>query len=188
MSPVYPCTKSWLPAKGARHVAAFFDSHLDLVDAASDFFEGGLRAGCACICVTTDDHRAMILAELELRGFDIARAIAEGQFVPLDANSIVKRIVDAGVVRPDEFRRSLAATVVACERRFPYVVGFGEVVRILVDTGHVQAALDLEQLWSEIVKTHELQLYCAYSSAARDKLEDAHLAQVCAAHERILVS
>lgn len=130
----------------------------------------------------------MILAELELRGLDVIRAISEGQFVPFDANTIAQRIVEDGAIRPDEFRRSLGAAVVACERRFPYVLGFGEVVRILVDHGCLEASLGLEQLWNEIITTHELQLYCAYSSATRAILKAAHFEEVCAMHERILVN
>jgi PAS domain S-box-containing protein len=67
------------------------------------------------------------------------------------------------------------------------VAVFGEMVALLWMDGRFEAAIQLEQLWNELARTHSFQLHCAYPLSQFSKQEDAEkILEICAEHSHIV--
>jgi PAS domain S-box-containing protein len=78
----------------------------------------------------------------------------------------------------------LASTESGQTRR---VAVFGEMVALLWTDGKFEAAIQLEQLWNELARTHSFQLHCAYPLSQFSKQEDAEkIQEICAEHSHVI--
>jgi hypothetical protein len=66
------------------------------------------------------------------------------------------------------------------------VRAFGEMVALLWAQGNAAATVRLEYLWNRVCKLERLPLFCAYPKAGFTQEASASLAEICAAHSRII--
>jgi signal transduction histidine kinase len=67
------------------------------------------------------------------------------------------------------------------------VPAFGEMVAVLWAEGKREAAVQLEQLWSDFTRAHSVSLLCAYPLAHFSRSEDQRLfSQICAEHSSVV--
>jgi hypothetical protein len=152
---VYPCT----------------EEH-QIVDAISLYASSGISKGEAVVLVLTYPHCEQVQERLRTEGHDLQRLKKSGQFICADA------------------ARTLGAFMVGSapdETRFLYVIGdmigraktsggktprtvraFGEMVSLLFGT-NPSAALRLEELWNEVIRTEKMCLLCTYHLGERDQ-------------------
>src|ERR1700683_4454583 len=67
------------------HVVQFYSEDRSLMETLGHFIGSALEAGDAAIVVATEAHRQGLADELKARGVDVASAIEQGRYVPLDA-------------------------------------------------------------------------------------------------------
>jgi ligand-binding SRPBCC domain-containing protein len=127
-----------------------------------------------------------LLPRLKRWGNGIDHALEQGSFIQLDADDLASRILSDGVAR---WRSSLVQTLesaaAATRRPRPRVAVFGECAGILWAAGHVERAIDLEQLGVEIVKTMPVDIMCTYPLPPAD--HDHAFKGVCAHHRTIAI-
>jgi hypothetical protein len=82
-----------------------------------------------------------------------------------------------------EFAMDLVRRASARGRR---VRAFGEMVALLWARGDVDATLRLEYLWNKVCKTPEFSLFCAYPKTGITEDTSTSMADICAAHSRII--
>jgi hypothetical protein len=69
------------------------------------------------------------------------------------------------------------------------VAVFGEMVALLWAEKKFQAALQLEQQWNELGRTHSFYLRCAYpASGFQDEQKGEPYAAICAEHSAVMLA
>jgi len=85
--------ESWHDSDRQAHVVQFYEKDSFLVDQVGRFIGMALGAGDAGIVIATQAHREEIERNLETRGLDVARAAAQGRYVPLDAVEMLEKFM-----------------------------------------------------------------------------------------------
>ena len=153
-----------------------------------------LQPGLASLAATGDSviviATAPHLHELEkrLRGtwIDLDRARWEDRFIPVLAQETLSRFMANG--KPDEalFNETAMHLLARARGKGRKVRAFSEMVAILWDEGHKDAAMRLENLWSKLQSIEQFPLFCAYPRA-HFKMDAAwSIESVCAAHSRVI--
>ena len=151
------------PEQLLRHSVHFYDRPSSLIDRVCEYVRDGFRSGDAAIIICTPEHLQSIDACLGARGFDVAALRENGQYVALDAAGTLEQFIVDG--RPDRNRFSdvVGGQLLRTHATYPRVRAFGEMVALLWAQGKSQAALELEDLWNELLGHHPFSLMCAYS-------------------------
>ncbi|MGH2450077.1 MAG: MEDS domain-containing protein [Candidatus Limnocylindria bacterium] len=177
-----------LAASDGSHVVQYYEEPSFLVRRVSEFIALGLEAGEAALVIATREHHLLITDDLVQRGIDVAGARRSGSYVVLDAKEALSRFMRDG--RPDRASFiELVGGAIAQARpraRYPIVRAFGEMVAVLWAAGQRDAALELEELWNELIGHHPFSLMCGYPTDIFGPEDTAALEKVSAAHGRVL--
>ena len=146
-----------------RHSVHFYDRPSSLIDRVCDYVREGFRSGDAAVIICTPEHLTSVDACLGAGGLDVAALREQGQYVSLDAGKTLEQFIVNG--RPDRIRFSdvVGGHLLRTHATYPRVRAFGEMVALLWAQGKSQAALELEELWNELLGYHPFSLMCAYS-------------------------
>jgi MEDS: MEthanogen/methylotroph, DcmR Sensory domain len=167
----------WNTPRSKGHSVQFYEEDSYLLEGLSRFIGAAILAGDAALIITTKSHRDGLLTRLKRRGLDLKPAMREGRFLTFDAAETLTKFMVDGTPDPALFAEAagnlidrLASTESGETRR---VAVFGELVALLWTDGKFEAAIQLEQLWNELARTHSFQLHCAYPLNQFSKPEDA---------------
>lgn len=148
-----------------------------------------LEIGGRVIAVTTPGHRAALVRELELLGFDSREPQAEGRYISLDARETLSQFVVDRMPDLDRFTKVVGDIIdrvssSACTG----VTVFGEMVALLWADGDYEAAIHLEQLWNELATKRSFSLSCAYPvlvGGSQSPEQNEFITRVCAQHSAV---
>ena len=166
----------------SEHLVQFYDDDAHLIESVSNFLGSGLRIGAGCIVMATPEHRLHFGAHLRARGFDLDDAAAAGQYIALDAQTILTDLIVDGSIDPDRFDETIGPVLGRAELRYPSVVAFGEMVALLCLDGKYDMAISLEMLWNELSARHDFSLLCAYPRNAFPPGERIAIGRICSQH------
>jgi len=157
---------SWeglLEAPGAGdHLVQLYTDEEFLFRAIARFVARGIARRDGVVMIATPEHVEGVVRRLTAGGVDLDAALGRGQFVVLDAETSLSRLMVAG--RPDRGRfLALTSEVVARVREagYPAVRLYGEMVDLLWQRD-LPAAIQLEELWNEVLAAEGVSLLCAY--------------------------
>jgi signal transduction histidine kinase len=175
-----------LARPACSHIVQFYDSEVALADGVATFLSAGLTAGETVVVVATAEHQLLFRRHLEDRGHDVPVACASGQLRLLDARQTLAQIMDGDLPSRERFLAT-AGELIGEAATGGGVRAYGEMVDLLWRDGNRQAALRLEELWTELGRVHTFGLLCAYlmGSFYRDE-EAARFHQVCQAHSHVV--
>ena len=178
-----PTDIAYTPAGTSGHAVTFYADDAELMAAIRRQVIAGAARGAAAIFIVTEPHRRALEHELAAVGIDPDAAVRDGKLWLLDAAGTMAQFVSGGVVDRGDFRRVVGGVVERAAQTGRPVVAFGEMVSLLWDAGHVQTALELEQLWNELADKFQFFLLCGYkqTSVAADVHAEA-LCEVCRLH------
>ncbi len=170
----------------SEHVTQFYADDGVLLDTLTRFAGSGLIAGDSIIVIATRGHLRALRERLMLARMDLASAIIEDRYITLDAEAALSSFMVENC--PDEklfgdlishlFRRATGNG-----RR---VRAFGEMVALLWARGHARATVRIELMWNQFCRKSGLSLFCAYPKAGFTEHSSQTLAEICAAHSRVL--
>ena len=172
--------------KEHAHFVQFYDEDSALIESVAGFLESGLRAGAACIVIATPGHRASLGARLRSRGFDIDDAMTTGQYVALDAKTVLTDLMVDGVPDRGKFDEVVEPVIARAGLHFPRVLAFGEMVALLSRDGKHDLAVALEKLWNKLAARHAFSLFCAYPRSAFCADERIALGNICNQHSVVV--
>ncbi len=123
------------------HVVQFYTDDRFLLDELTHFIGPALAAGNSAVVIATKGHRLSLFEKLASEklageGIDLAKAVADGRYVALDAAETLARITVGGL--PDAVRFSeilggvIARAATAAQDEHHRVVAFGEMVALAV--------------------------------------------------------
>jgi DNA-binding NarL/FixJ family response regulator len=178
---------SW-PQTG--HIAASYRDETSLVDGFVGFAEAALTAGDPIIVIATEVHLASIRQRLEAIGWDIAAAIQEGHYISLNASDVLSTVMVDGWPQSAQVMKGVGDLVTraaqTAKRKNPRVKACGEMGPILLAGGNGRAAIQLEHLTDEIVKSCDVDVLCGYTLDDIQTGENSKIFErICAEHSAV---
>jgi DNA-binding NarL/FixJ family response regulator len=170
---------------GSGHSAQFHTNGRFFLDEASTFIGATLRSGEPIVVAATEDTRTGIAQRLNARGVDLDAMAARSQYTVMDAAESLSQFMRDG--RPDI--DCLAGIVEDLNRlrlsfhgpQFRLTI-FGEMAVILCREGNFEAAVEVEQIWSNLTRLLPFFTVCSYPLACFQKDHPKFFANVCGEH------
>jgi len=183
-------TKDRARAITHRHEVAFYADDTSVVDGYARFIESALKSGNAVIVVVTEFHRASLIPRLEAGGVDVAAAIEQGNYIPLESTDTLSSLMVDDTLDPVRCTQLVGDLITGAAKgvkgEHARVVVCGEIAPILLSKGNAEEAIKLERIWDEITKGYGVDTLCGYlSSAFLDKENSPILERICAEHSAV---
>jgi DNA-binding NarL/FixJ family response regulator len=153
-----------------RHEIVFCSDDTVLLDSFTCAVVTALNTGNAAIVLATRSHRESLCQRLNKHGLDVGQAVQKGTYIALDVAEALSAIMVSGLPDPVRFFGGIGEFIETATKAAnadqPRVVVCGEGVATLRAEGKADAAIRLEQLCDELVKTHEVDVLCAYPTSS----------------------
>jgi PAS domain S-box-containing protein len=177
----------WSEMGEAEHFVQFYENDEFLIDSVCGFASAALSRDGGSIVVATANHRSAIAHRLRASGVDLDAAVASGRFVELDAAETLSKFMVGGAINRHQFNDTVGAMIARMSESCRHIHAFGEMVALLWSQGDRDAAIALEEIWSELSKKYRFALFCAYPIAEFDR-ENQSLAfhNICSCHTRVI--
>jgi DNA-binding NarL/FixJ family response regulator len=190
------CHQENLPSLSPRtshsprgHVVRFYDDDASFLIGFSCFLEAALEAGNAVIVIATESHRQAFLQRLQAHGVDVAAAIEQRRYIPLDVAETLSTFMVNDVPDPIRFRKSagdLFAAVQGAKGEHRCVAACGEGTSTLWAEGKGGAAIQLEHLWDEMAREYDVDILCGYVLNDFQREQESHIYErICAEHSTV---
>jgi len=172
------------------HEVSFFADDVSVVHGYARFVESALNSGNVLIVVATEAHRTSLLQRLEADGVDLATAIEQGRYIPLDAADTLSRLMINDMPDPIRCAKLIGDLVMRAvrvrKRNNARVVFCGEVAPTLLSRGNAEGAIQLEHLWDEVTRTHGADTLCGYLwSQLPGRKNNRFFQRICAEHSAV---
>ncbi len=173
-----------------RHEVAFYSDDAAFVVAFTCFIEAALEAGNAVIVIATESHRKSLLQRLQEHGVDVAAALEQGRYISLDVAETLSTFMVNDLPDPAQYRKVAGDLVMeaakAARGELPRVAACGECAPVLWAQGKADAAVQVEHLWDEIARTHEMDILCGYGLNSFQREQESHIYErICAEHSAV---
>jgi CheY-like chemotaxis protein len=173
------------------HEVQFYADSESLLVGWTRFIEAALLAGNAVIVAATEVHQRGLLEKLQERGIDLSTAIDEGRYLTLDIAETLSIFMVSGLPDPLRFKNAtsslLTAAAKAAKGGTARVAVCGECAPTLWVEGKVDAAIQLEHLWDEITKKHDVDVLCGYVLTNFQRDHQNYIRElICAEHSAVL--
>ena len=149
------------------HEAGFYADESSLLDDYARFAESALDAGNGLVMVVASSRRDRLYQRLQARGIDIDRIIKERRCLWMDVPAALSSFMVDGRVDEARFWNAASALIMEAARGSklnpPRVSACGECAATLLQDGLVDAAIRLEQLWDDVARTYNVDIFCPYS-------------------------
>jgi signal transduction histidine kinase len=165
------------------HVVQFYEDDRFLREVLTDFSGAGLQAGETVILIATEANRQAVARRLAELGYDVEAAAASGRLVLLDAGELLASIMVGGIPSSDLFAASLRRLFAQPRAEGRRLRVYGEMVDLLCRAGNHRAAIRLEELGNDLVRTDPVGVLCGYSMDGFARASDAAgFERVCDLH------
>ena len=177
----------------SAHAVQFYEDESVFIESLSEFAGAALGSGGACVVIATPDHHRKLIEKLSSNNIEMARTVAEGRYIHLDARRALERLLVHGRTDRrrfwDEMEPVIERAKAALRQGAKTIAAFGEMVAMLWAEGNQQGAIELEHLWNELVQRHNLHFRCAYpiGSFALESHSDV-FNEICSQHSSVIPS
>ena len=172
------------------HEVQFYWDETSLLTGFTRFVETALKRRNPVVVIATESRRSKLLERLRAHGWDMATILQQGSYISLDVSDTLSRIM----VRdwPDSAQLSKLADELmkqatqASKRGHPRVAACGECAPTLWRQGNAEAAIELEHLWDQFAKGHDIDILCGYLANEFERKQDSHVYQrICREHSAV---
>jgi DNA-binding NarL/FixJ family response regulator len=174
------------------HEVEFYSDEATFLSGVGSFAAAALNAGEPVIVMATTSHRQGLIQGLRNDGVDIDDAVQQARYISLDATELLSRIMVGGSPDVSRFFDGLSGLIksasAAAKKRNPRISICGECVGILCVDGNTNAAIQLEKIGNELIKTHNIEILCCYPLTAVQGDGTKHaFASVCREHSAVRI-
>jgi hypothetical protein len=177
---------SYLSNASANHLVSFYPQDADLIDELDGYIYAGVSGGDGCIVIATPEHRHALNERLASLGVDLERAASDQTYIALDAEETLAAFMDNDWPDAEKFQKVIRRVLMTARGPGRNVRAFGEMVAILWGNGLQDAAIRLEYLWNDLIRSESLHLFCAYPARFFNRDGAEGFPSVCAAHSLCL--
>jgi anti-sigma regulatory factor (Ser/Thr protein kinase) len=180
-------TAGQIKVEPGHHAVHFYRDDCELVGTVGAHLAHALDAQHAgVVVIATEAHRQAFERELGCAGIDVEAELESRRLIFLDAAATLAKLIVAGQINRAAFEREVGSLVREATDTAERVCAYGEMVDLLWEAGGVASALELEELWNELIAELGFSLLCAYRSAAIDAPEHEHaVREVCRLHSSV---
>lgn len=173
-----------------QHLVQFYDSENSLLNAMAAFIGGGLKAGDACVVLSTRQHHESLLERLESDELAMSAAQAREEYIWIDAIETLSRFMVDDMPEPGRFVEVVEGAIAQAGQGQRHVRIFGEMVAVLWEQGNHAAALCLEEFWNDVLKQFpDVSLYCAYPTQIIDGQSfGKEFLEICQQHSHVITT
>jgi CheY-like chemotaxis protein len=172
------------------HEVQFYSDDESFLVGFSRFIEAALLAGNAVIVAVTEVHQSGLLEKLYEGGVNLSAAIDQERYLTLDIAETLSTFMVNDLPDPVRFHKVtsdlVALAAKASKGKPPKIAVCGECAPTLWAQGNADAAIQLEHLWDEIAKTHDMDVLCGYVLTNFQHEREAHVRErICAEHSAV---
>ncbi|MGA7292913.1 MAG: response regulator [Terriglobales bacterium] len=172
------------------HKAEFYSNDAVFVAGLTRFIEAALEDGNAVILVASESHRKSLLQTLKEHGVDIVAAVEERRYISLDVADTLSTFMVNDLPDPTRFLKLsgnlVAAAAKGSKGECRRVAACGECAPSLWEQGKADAAIQLEHLWDEVAKNHNVDILCGYVLKNFQHEQESHIYErICAEHSAV---
>jgi MEDS: MEthanogen/methylotroph, DcmR Sensory domain len=190
MDSAFPCDQPLPRFRGevapSEHIAQFYGDDAVFLDTLLRFVDRGLMSGEGVIVIATREHLRALEESLSAFTIGMATNRLTGAYIAIDAHEGLGKFMVNRWPDDELFLEFVMGLVRRASARGRRVRAFGEMVALLWAQGNTAATVRLEYLWNRVCKLKSLPLFCAYPKAGFTQEVSAALAEICAAHSRII--
>ena len=169
-----------------EHVMQVYESEDVLIETLAGFVETGLHLGDCCVVILTRTHLKALNDKLERGGIDVASAMADDRYIPVDAEETLSKFLVNGSVDEELFKQAVAPIFERCRNSKRLIRASGEMVGLLATQGNWLGVLQLERLWEEIHQREPFCICCCYPKAVFESGVKSTRLDVCAKHSKMI--
>jgi DNA-binding NarL/FixJ family response regulator len=183
-------TSDPLDQRTRRHEAGWYADETSLLDDYARFSGSALEAGHAALFVGTRSRQEQLERRLQARGLDSDRARQEGRYLPLDLEERLSAFMLDGRIDDTRFLSTatsllMNAASAAAGKRLR-VAACGDGAGTLWSEGKVEEAIRLEQLWDQLARRYNIDVFCGYVTPALSRDEERDVFErICAEHSSV---
>lgn len=169
------------------HALQLFDDDDSLAATLASFLREGFAQKETLLVVATTDHWHATHRLLASTRMPVEAAAQSGQLTVLGADHRTLSLILGPVgLDPRRFHSTIGVLVRQLAARGAPLRVYGELVDALAARGELDAALELEELWNDLIATVPLRLLCGYAAAHfGDAQGAAKLHRICRTHSRL---
>jgi DNA-binding NarL/FixJ family response regulator len=172
------------------HELLLYSTDESFLERSTRFIAAALNARNSVIVLATEPHLAELRRTLRENEVDVATAVAEGRYVPLNAANALSTFMVNGLPDPVRFFERVGSVVTAALRAAkgepPRVMAYGEMSPLLLAEGKANAAVAVERLTSELIQGYDLDILCTYPARSIRGQEDRQIFErICAMHSTV---
>jgi hypothetical protein len=174
----------WREMSPGEHVVQVYENEEILLKSLFGFVYGGLKSGDCVILIANKmllDGVEKLLAEKKLC---LKRARENDQYITLDAEQLLERIMANDW--PDETRFKEVLVELLDRGNGRTIRAFGEMVTFLWENGRRDATIRLEQLWTLFCNSAGICLFCAYPARGFQFDKSNGLNTICMEHSKVI--
>jgi hypothetical protein len=170
-----------------EHLLGLYEHEAFLTRSVAEFALPALRAQAMAVVVLTPERLRAVDVALVAAGIDPDAARDRGEYITLDADACLDRILVGGRVDHERFYAFAAGVLdVAAERGCEIRIG-GQMAPELWRRGDGVGALHLEELWNTLPNTPRFDLLCMYPVHAFDGAEHTPgFSTLCDLHAEVI--
>jgi hypothetical protein len=174
------------PADG-DHIVQVYQDQAFLADAVAEYVGCGLRQGEAAVIIAAPAHIEAFRQKLERDGVAAAAALERGQLRLLDAEDSLAKFTIGGRLDWTQFHAMVGGLIAELRLQYPAVRAYGEMVDVLWQRGERDAAIRLEEFWTDLAKLQTFSLLCAYQMDNLDaSAYTGPLECICKVHSHLI--
>ena len=146
------------------HIVQLYQDQDFLNRAVCRFAGAALANGEGIILVPTLTHWNAFRPRLDAAGVDVHAAQERGQLTVFDADELLSRFMRGGMPDPPTFNVVLGDIIgqARATGSNQKVRAWGEMVNVLWERGDVAASMNLEDLFDQLAKKHDIAIFCSF--------------------------
>lgn len=150
------------PAAG-NHIVKVCHDAATRAEAVTYYIEKGLSNEEAVIVIARPELRKAVIALMEMQGLNVPLLKEQGKLKFFDAEFLLSNLLVKDEVDLNAFQKFIGVPIQTAKRKYGKVRAFGEMVDVLWKTGRDDTALQLEDLWNQLLQSHQFSLLHTYS-------------------------
>lgn len=171
----------------SRHFAQFFDSNEKLLASLCNFVADAVKLDATPLLIITQEHQRALEDRLRVLGNDPDSLSASYRLIIVDARATLNKVTHRHRMDQYRFHDVLGTLIIQAAARGQPVRVFSEFPALLIQDGHDQAILKLEDLWNELGRHQIFTVTCAYPDGyfAREHRRRM-MDHICALHTDVI--
>ncbi len=174
----------WNDVAPNDHVIQIYDDDTAMLEMLTGYALDGFYVGDSVIVLATAGHLSALNKKLTARGANLHPLIADGRYIPLNAEDVLTKFMVNGSPHEQYFIETLTPIIQRARKNAKKVRAFGEMVVVLWARGHRSATIQLEHIWNKVCREENICLLCAYPKKSFDNDASAAIMHICEAHSK----